>query len=143
MSEIWLADLKSRDVPLSNSIAPLWMLTNESQSATWQNEGLPADRISLENGAIVTNCSRWPLLIDPQLQGLRWLKEHERIRTEKAGKRLLIMRPGEKQWMMKIINAIQDGDCVILENVSQDLDASLDPILSKSVYRKGRAFITW
>ena len=48
------------------------------------------------------------------------------------------MRPGEKQWMLKIINAIQDGDSVILENVSQDLDASLDPILSKSVYRKGR-----
>ena len=136
--DIWLADLKSRDVPLSSSIDPLWMLTSEALSATWQNEGLPADRISIENGAIVTNCSRWPLLIDPQLQGLRWLKEHERLRTEKAGKRLIIMRPGEKQWMLKIINAIQDGDSVILENVSQDLDASLDPILSKSVYRKGR-----
>ena len=58
--DIWLADLKSRDVPLSSSIDPLWMLTSESLSATWQNEGLPADRISIENGAIVTNCSRWP-----------------------------------------------------------------------------------
>ena len=114
--DIWLADLKSRDVPLNGSIDP-WMLTSEALSATWQNEGLPADRISIENGAIVTNCSRWPLLIDPQLQGLRWLKEHERLRTEKAGKRLIIMRPGEKQWMLKIINAIQDGDSVILENV--------------------------
>ena len=30
--------------------------------------GLPADRISIENGAIITNCNRWPLIVDPQLQ---------------------------------------------------------------------------
>jgi dynein heavy chain len=137
--DVWLSDLKTRDVPMTNDIDPLWILTNESQAATWQNEGLPADRISIENGAIVTNCTRWPLLIDPQLQGIRWLKKHEEIRTKKADKRLLMIRPGEKQWMMKIITAIQDGDSVILENVSSELDASLDPILSKSVYRKGRS----
>ena len=37
-------------------------------------EGLPADRISLENGAIMTNAKRWPLVIDPQLQGIKWLR---------------------------------------------------------------------
>ena len=51
-------------------IEPLDLLTNDSQKAQWQNEGLPADRISIENGAIITNCNRWPLVIDPQLQGM-------------------------------------------------------------------------
>jgi dynein heavy chain len=41
--------------------------------------------------------------------------------------------------MLKIVSAIQAGDTVIIENVGENLDASLDPILSKSVYRKGRA----
>ena len=30
--------------------------------------------MSLQNAAIITNCSRWPLIIDPQLQGTNWLK---------------------------------------------------------------------
>ena len=136
--EIWLQDLKARDVPLTENIDPLWILTNEAESAVWQNEGLPADRISIENGAVVTNCNRWPLLIDPQLQGIRWLKKHEELRTTKNGRNLIILRPGEKQWMMKIIQAIQAGDTVILENISENMDASLDPILTKALYRKGR-----
>jgi len=52
---------------MTSGIEPLDLLTNDSQKAQWQNEGLPADRISIENGAIITNCNRWPLIIDPQL----------------------------------------------------------------------------
>jgi dynein heavy chain len=137
-SNIWLKDLKERDIPLTDGIDPLWVLTNEAQAALWQNEGLPADRISIENGAIVTSCNRWPLLIDPQLQGIRWLKQHEGLRTEKNDRKLIILRPGENRWIFKIIQAIQAGDTVILENVGVSLDASLDPILSKAVYKKGR-----
>ena len=137
--EIWLADLIARDVPLTQNIDPLWVLTSDSETAVWQNEGLPADRISIENGAIMTNCNRWPLLIDPQLQGIRWLKKHEEIRTQKNKRRMHVLKIGEKNWMVKIVAAIQAGDTVILEGVGENLDASLDPILSKSVYRKGRA----
>jgi len=137
--DVWLQDLVSRDIPLTANIDPLWILTSESQTAVWQNEGLPADRISLENGAIITNCNRWPLLIDPQLQGIRWLKKHAEIHTKKIDRKVVVMRPGEKQWMTKIINAIQAGDTVILENISDSLDASLDSVLTKSVYRKGKA----
>ena len=43
------------------------------------------------------------------------------------------MRQGEKQWMMKIVNAIQAGDTVILENIGETLDASLDSVLSKVI----------
>eukprot|EP01038_Epipyxis_sp_PR26KG_P005405 gene5405-7492_t len=136
--DVWLQDLVSRDIPLTPNIDPLWVLTSDSQTAVWQNEGLPADRISLENGAIISNCNRWPLLIDPQLQGIRWLKTHEEIRTKKNDRQLVIMRPGGKQWMTRITNAISAGDTVILENIDETLDASLDSVLTKAVYRKGK-----
>ena len=136
--EVWLKDLIARDIPMTDGIDPLWMLTDESQAAGWNNEGLPSDRISIENGAIITSCSRWPLLIDPQLQGIRWLKKHCEITTTKHEKQFLIIRPGEKRWISKIVQAIQNGDTVIVENIGETIDASLDPILSKSVYRKGK-----
>lgn len=56
---------------------PLDMLTNASISAKWANEGLPTDPLSIENGAIMTNASRWALMIDPQLQGIKWVMNRE------------------------------------------------------------------
>lgn len=40
-------------------------------------QNLPADRVSLENASVVVSCSRYPLMIDPQLQGIKWIKGKE------------------------------------------------------------------
>lgn len=75
---------------MSPDLDPLTMLIDDADIATWQNEGLPADRMSTENATILTSCQRWPLMVDPQLQGINWVKnkygEHLRvIRTEQRG----------------------------------------------------------
>ena len=54
--------------PLSAASDPLKILTTPAEVAMWGAEGLPADQVSTENGAIVCNSARWPLVIDPQLQ---------------------------------------------------------------------------
>ena len=34
--------------------------------------GLPVDAFSIDNGIIVNNTRRWPLMIDPQGQANKW-----------------------------------------------------------------------
>jgi dynein heavy chain 2 len=41
---------------------------------TWKKEGLPADSLSIENGIIIINTARTPLIIDPATQASEWLK---------------------------------------------------------------------
>ena len=61
-----------------NARDPLIILTDDAEKARWNNQKLPADPVSIENGAILSNSERWPLLVDPQLQGIKWLKEKEK-----------------------------------------------------------------
>ena len=37
--------------------------------------GLPSDTISINNGLITYNTKLWPLIIDPQQQGSKWIKK--------------------------------------------------------------------
>lgn len=40
----------------------------------WFIEGLPQEAFAVENAIIMDNSSRWPLMIDPQMQGSIWIK---------------------------------------------------------------------
>lgn len=73
-SEMWLPDIKSKELPSTEGVDPLRVLASDAMMATWGNEGLPADRMSMENASIIVSCARWPLIIDPQMQGSRWIR---------------------------------------------------------------------
>lgn len=55
------------EIPITDNLDPLSLLTDDAQIATWNNEGLPNDRMSSENATILTNSDRWPLMVDPQV----------------------------------------------------------------------------
>ena len=70
MSKVFIPYLKGEvasakaGVPMSEKgTDPISVLTTPAQVAGWNNETLPADPVSTENGAIVTSCARWPLMI--------------------------------------------------------------------------------
>ena len=47
----------------------------------WNIQGLPNDSFSTENGIIVTRGTRWPLMVDPQSQAIKWIKNMEGTRV--------------------------------------------------------------
>lgn len=55
------------EIPFTQNVDALDLICDDAQIASWNNEGLPSDRMSTENAIILLNSARWPLLIDPQL----------------------------------------------------------------------------
>lgn len=74
----FLGFMKSEGTPMTPGLHdPLGVLVDEAVVASWVKQGLPSDPTSVQNGAILTNSERWPLMMDPQLQGVVWIKERE------------------------------------------------------------------
>lgn len=63
--------------PPPHTADPLSLLVDDALVASWTRQGLPSDPTSVQNGTILTNSERWPLMMDPQLQGVVWIKERE------------------------------------------------------------------
>jgi len=55
-------------ITLYATVCLILYVADDTRRAKWATEGLPIDPLSVENGAIMTNAWRWPLMIDPQLQ---------------------------------------------------------------------------
>ncbi|XP_064890574.1 dynein axonemal heavy chain 9 isoform X4 [Columba livia] len=118
-------------IPVTPSLDPLTMLTDDADVAAWQNEGLPADRMSTENATILTNCERWPLMVDPQLQGIKWIKT-------KYGEDLRVIRIGQKGYLDTMERALAAGELVLIENLEESMDPVLGPLLGRETIKKGR-----
>lgn len=108
------------------------MLTDDTQIAKWDNEGLPSDRMSTENATILSNSDRWPLMIDPQLQGVKWIKQ-------KFGEELQVIRLGQKGFLDIIEKSICTGLTVLVENIGETVDPVLDTLLGRNLIKKGKA----
>lgn len=97
---------------------------------TWINQQLPDDQNSIENAIFLKYSLKWPLIIDPQNQVMRWIKEME-------GDNLRVCKAEDPLLFRTLEQAIRLGQAVLIENVTENLDPLLDPILRKEVINKG------
>ncbi|CAE7508163.1 ODA11 [Symbiodinium sp. CCMP2592] len=123
--------LQARNVPLGPEISPLQVLSTEAEQARWCANGLPSDRVSLENGAIMSCSQRWCLVIDPQLQGIVWIKNKE------AENNLQITRMGAPRMVQLFEKSIETGKSVLVENMGEHIDAVLQPVIARNTIKRG------
>ncbi|XP_038624757.1 dynein heavy chain 2, axonemal [Tachyglossus aculeatus] len=131
VSQIWVKKIRELHVPCSPRFTFDSFLSNPTKVRDWNIQGLPSDAFSTENGIIATRGNRWPLMIDPQGQALKWIKNME------AKEKLNIIDLQMSDYLRTLELAIQFGSPVLLQNVQEDLDPSLSPVLNKSVTRIG------
>ncbi|KAL9894878.1 dynein beta chain, ciliary [Glossina fuscipes] len=130
--KMWAPAFKASDpkIPSSEGSDPFEMICDDAQIAEWNNQGLPSDRMSAENAAILVHSDRYPLMIDPQLQGIKWVKQ-------KYSSTIVVLRTTQKGYLEKIEHAVSNGNVLLLENIGENVDAVLNPLLGRMLIKKG------
>ncbi|MEW5313998.1 MAG: hypothetical protein WDW38_005527 [Sanguina aurantia] len=129
--QTWLPQVKALGIPASEHFDFAAFLADPKNVRDWNIQGLPSDSFSTENGVMVTQGSRWPLMIDPQGQANKWVKSME------GGNGLRVLNLSMPDMARAIENAIQLGQPVLLQDVGEEIDPVLEPVLAKSFIRRG------
>lgn len=123
---------KTLSIPSSKNYNLIEVLGIPITIQNWTINGLPMDSFSIDNAIIMDGSQRWSLLIDPQGQAHKWIKTMEKSND------IIIVKLSNKNYMKSIEISIENGKPVLIENVLEDLDAPLDPILLKQIYNQGK-----
>jgi dynein heavy chain, axonemal len=73
-----------------------------------------------------------PLMIDPQGQANRWTKNMEK------DNKLLMIKLTDSDYMRTLENCVTFGNPLLLENVDEELDPSLEPLLLKQTFKSSK-----
>lgn len=78
-----------------------------------------------------STASRSPLVIDPQGQANKFIKNMEKQNN------LHVIKLSDSDFVRILENCIQFGTPVLLENVGEEIDPILEPVLLKQVFKQG------
>lgn len=127
----WVKEIKRLQIPMTKNFDFVDFLVDPTEVRDWQQAGLPGDDFSRENGAVVMRGTRWPLMIDPQQQAIKWIKRMEKD----SGLKVIDQKQADFQKTVEY--AVQFGCPLLLQDVLEEIDPLLDSVLSKSIVRKG------
>ncbi|CCI43009.1 unnamed protein product [Albugo candida] len=142
MATLWLDSLKQLQIPCSSSYSLNGVLSTPTEIRQWQLNGLPTDSTSTDNAILVLQGERWPLMIDPQGQGSKWIKRTARNSKENGNENLEVIKMTNSNLLSSLEKCIRNGMQLLIEDVEETLEPSLEPILQKAVYmQNGRSLI--
>lgn len=140
MREYLIPGLVSRGVAHSRNLDIVKFMIDQATIGEWALEGLPSDDLSIQNGIMVTKSGRFPLMIDPQGQAVRWIKQREakRIASNPSQCVTTLANPRLKD---QLEFTMGEGLCLLIENVENEVDPILDPVLDRAIVKKGRNLV--
>ncbi|EEQ97181.1 dynein heavy chain, putative, partial [Perkinsus marinus ATCC 50983] len=104
----------------------------------WVVCSLPQDTLSVENAIIIDTSSRWPLMIDPQRQANKFIKNLGKQSSEAGIESCKLSDPN---FLRTLELGIQFGKWILLENVGEELDPALEPILLQQKVKDGSGYV--
>jgi dynein heavy chain len=129
--KVFIDECEFEEVPRAGNFSLAKTLSDPVQIRQWAMNGLPADTVSVDNGIMVTLGKRWPLMIDPQSQANRWIK------TTYRDHNIQVMRMGGNNFLRSVEQCVRLGYPLLIEEVGETLEASLEPLLLKQTFKMG------
>lgn len=127
-----LASPRFDKIPFDKDLNLTSFLADPSQVAEWNQEGLPKDELSIQNGILVTQADRFPLLIDPQGQALKWVRQRCADRLPAFGT-TTFNHPNLRD---QLESAMAEGATLIIEGNIKNLDPIFDVVLEKQYTKR-------
>ncbi|RNF10287.1 1-beta dynein [Trypanosoma rangeli] len=127
----WIKEIKRMQIPMTQGFDFVDFLADPTEVRDWQQAGLPGDDFSRENGAVVMRGTRWPLMIDPQQQAIKWIKRMEKD----CG--LKVIDQKQPDFQKTVEYAVHFGCPLLLQDIMEDIDPVLDSVLAKAFVRRG------
>jgi len=135
ISKTWRDKLEELKIPHSPGVNLHQTMADPVAIRQWTICGLPQDSHSVENGIMMAKSRRYPLLIDPQSQANRYIKNMGKD-TQFSVNDIDIIKLSDKNFLRTVENGVRFGKWVLLENIGESLDASLEPLLLQQKFKQ-------
>ena len=111
--------------------------SSRGTEAMWGAEGLSPDQLSLQNGLLVIQSSRFPLLIDPQGLALLWITQHEQNAIKLSTIKHTMSSDSNLEKQLEY--SLSHGKALIIIGIEHVLISLLSPILESGVAVAGES----
>lgn len=126
----WTQALQARNASVKSPLTFSDFLSTADDRAAWLQAGLPADNVCSENAVMLDRTERYPLIIDPAGQALRYLTTS--LRDARVVQTSLL----DAAFLKTLESALRFGNPLILQDV-ESYDPVLNPILNQETKRVG------
>jgi len=105
-------------------------LSRPTDRLIWQTQELPNDELCIENAIILKRFNRYPLVIDPSDQALKFIMNHY------ADKKIQKTSFADDSFMKHLESSIRFGYPLLVQDVEK-IDPVLNSVLNKEVHKAG------
>eukprot|EP00049_Salpingoeca_infusionum_P001770 m.50835 g.50835 ORF g.50835 m.50835 type:complete len:4155 (+) comp11193_c0_seq1:125-12589(+) len=126
-------DTPSDAVGSNSEFNPLSFFATESEQLVWRSEGLPSDRLSLENACMLKTSSKPVFIVDPASTALTWLTTHLQ------DKRLEVTSQKDSNFTTSLELAVRFGKSLLVRDV-RSIDPIMYPVVRGDLVAQGPRF---
>ena len=134
--EMWQGELVKSGLPHTEGCDIQQTLADPVLIRQWNICKLPSDTHSVENGIIMSESKRYPLIIDPQNQANRYIKNMGKDQSF-CENGLEVCKMTDKNFLRSLENGVRFGKWILMENIGEELDASIEPLLLQQIFKQG------
>lgn len=124
--DLWHQRCIELGIPCSEKFSLRRVLGNEVEIKSWSVDGLCAEDYSIENIILMNNSYRRCLLVDPQRQANKWIKRMQ------SSNRLHVVKLSQSDYFKVLIECMQTGRPLLIEDINVSIDEFLDPLILTS-----------